>query len=182
MGPAAGESGLVELRLTELSQLFDPFDPSPFHEQDLSRRAEAYIVESAKEVHQGIPSELVVHLVKPGPTGDDEVLLRNAVHAHFARRARHLGQSLRQLLKRGVISLGIGLTFLVAFFVLGQAVMRVLGESPWSTLARESLLIGGWVAMWRPLEIFLYDWWPIMGERRLHDRLSRIPVRVVISE
>ena len=31
----------------------------------------------------------------------------------------------------------------------------------------ESLLIGGWRPMWRPLEIFLYDWWPIRAERTL---------------
>jgi len=24
-------------------------------------------------------------------------------------------------------------------------------------IARESLTIGGWVSMWRPLEVFLYD-------------------------
>jgi hypothetical protein len=46
----------------------------------------------------------------------------------------------------------------------------------------ERLLIVGWVAMWRPLEIFLCDWWPIAGERRLHDRLSRISVRVVYRD
>jgi hypothetical protein len=33
--------------------------------------------------------------------------------------------------------------------------------------------------MWRPLEIFLYDWWPILGQQRLYDRLSRIAVRIV---
>ena len=33
-------------------------------------------------------------------------------------------------------------------------------------IARESLTIGGWVAMWRPMEIFLYSWWPILRERR----------------
>ena len=27
-------------------------------------------------------------------------------------------------------------------------------------LIKESLIISGWVALWRPLEIFLYDWWP----------------------
>jgi hypothetical protein len=55
----------------------------------------------------------------------------------------------------------------------------MMGASGLGILFRESLLIVGWVAMWRPLEIFLYDWWPIAGERRLHDRLSRITVRVV---
>ena len=47
-----------------------------------------------------------------------------------------------------------------------------------SQVLTESLLIGGWVAMWRPLEIFLYDWWPIRAEARLLDRLSAMPVRV----
>ena len=40
------------------------------------------------------------------------------------------------------------------------------------------LLIGGWVAMWRPMEIFLYDWWPIRADAMLADRLSVMPVRI----
>ena len=56
-----------------------------------------------------------------------------------------------------------------------------MGEGQWPTLLRESLLIGGWVAMWKPLEIFLYDWWPILGERRIQDRLSRIKTRIVCA-
>jgi hypothetical protein len=46
---------------------------------------------------------------------------------------------------------------------------------------RESLLIGGWVAMWRPLEVFLYDWWPIRAEARLYDRLAAMPVRLTYA-
>jgi hypothetical protein len=42
-------------------------------------------------------------------------------------------------------------------------------------------VIGGWVAMWRPLEIFLYDWWPIVAERKLFDRLSTMPVRITFT-
>ena len=45
-------------------------------------------------------------------------------------------------------------------------------------MLRESLLSGGWVAMWRPVEIFLYDWWPIRAEARLFDRLAAMPVRI----
>jgi len=33
--------------------------------------------------------------------------------------------------------------------------------------------------MWRPMELFLYDWWPIRAEARLADRLTAMPVRVV---
>ena len=40
-------------------------------------------------------------------------------------------------------------------------------------------LIGGWVAMWRPLEVFLYDWWQIRAEARLFDRLSSVSSSIV---
>ena len=40
----------------------------------------------------------------------------------------------------------------------------------------EIILIGGWVALWRPLEIFMYDWWPIRADARLFDRLAAMPV------
>ncbi|MGH9221520.1 MAG: hypothetical protein ACRD1W_19605 [Vicinamibacterales bacterium] len=63
--------------------------------------------------------------------------------------------------------------------VVGDLVESVLGETRFGGLASESLLIGGWVAMWRPLEIFLYEWWPIRAEARLFDRLSAMTVRVV---
>ena len=43
---------------------------------------------------------------------------------------------------------------------------------------RESLVIAGWVAMWRPMEVFLYDWWPIREERKLQDRLAAMPVQI----
>lgn len=55
-----------------------------------------------------------------------------------------------------------------------------LPEEP--AILRESLLIGGWVAMWRPLEVFLYDWWPIRLEARLYDRLSAMPVRIAYKD
>ena len=41
-----------------------------------------------------------------------------------------------------------------------------------------NLTIGGWVAMWRPMEIFLYSWWPIRRERQTYDRLAAMSVRI----
>jgi hypothetical protein len=46
-------------------------------------------------------------------------------------------------------------------------------EAPFKRLVEESFLILGWVANWRPLEIFLYDWWPIARRRDLYRRLSK---------
>jgi hypothetical protein len=45
---------------------------------------------------------------------------------------------------------------------------------------REGLIIAGWVAMWRPMEIFLYEWWPLLRRGRLYEKLSQM--RVVVRK
>ena len=49
----------------------------------------------------------------------------------------------------------------------------MLRDTRFAGVARESLLIGGWVAMWRPLEVFLYDWWPIRAEAKSLRSIER---------
>jgi hypothetical protein len=170
--------GAIEIRVPAAEQLFDALDPATHQEKDLSPKIDEYIVESAVDLPGRGPFALTIHLDQPRG-GDEERLVGEAVRAHFTRRARSLGRRLRRLLRRGLASLGIGLAFLIAVFLVGQLAARMIGAGGLGGLLRESLLIVGWVAMWRPLEIFLYDWWPIAGERRLHERLSRITVRVV---
>jgi len=156
-------------------------DHSLFREKDLDRNAEEYIVDSIKELPSRTPCALVIYLDQQAILPDEGNVIEEATHVHFARRAQVLRRELRQLIRRGWISLGIGLSFLVTFFIMGQLIRRILGESQWGTLLHESLLIGGWVAMWKPLEIFLYDWWPLVGEQRIRDRLSRIKVRIIYA-
>ena len=175
--PAEGVA--IEVRLRDVRQLFDALDPSPFREKDLDPNAEEYIVESAKQLPSRAPCALVVHLDRPTGLADEAGAIGDAVRVHFARRAKVLRRDLRRLFRRGFISLGIGIAFLVVIFAVVRLIGQFLGESAVAALSREGLIIVGWVAMWRPLEIFLYDWWPILGEQRVSERLSRIDVRVV---
>lgn len=172
-------NGHVELYLREIGQLFESLDPSPFREKDLDRRAEEYIVDSVRELPSKAPCELVIRLEQPANQPDEERVAGAAIRTHFARRSHFLRRDVHRLLRRGFLSFGIGLAFLGLLFATAQFTGLTRAETGFATLVRESMLILGWVAMWRPLEIFLYDWWPIVGEQRLHDRLSRINVQVV---
>ena len=49
-------------------------------------------------------------------------------------------------------------------------------------ILREGLVITGWVAMWRPLEILLYDWWPLIDERRQIRRILDAAVSIRYHE
>ena len=76
----------------------------------------------------------------------------------------------------------IALAFLGTSIALGDAVASFFRDTRFVAVIREGLLIGGWVAMWRPLEVFLYDWWPIRAEAHLFDRLSQMPVKMEYKE
>ncbi len=64
---------------------------------------------------------------------------------------------MKQLFRFGRISLVIGLSFLGAALGASQLLEKFLHPGGFVGLLRESLLIGGWAAMWRPIDVFLYD-------------------------
>jgi hypothetical protein len=172
------ESANICLHLNEAAQLFDSLDPYPFHERDLDADAEEYIVASAQELSRR-PAGILVYLDRSSGDASEARKLEQAIHEHFARKLQMASRELRNLLHRGWISLLIGLAFLGALLASSEAVAQQLTPGPLASVLSESLVIGGWVALWRPLEIFLYDWWPIVGQRRTYALLSRLPVSVV---
>ncbi|AOS43694.1 hypothetical protein Verru16b_00747 [Lacunisphaera limnophila] len=172
MKPAADNR--IEVRLRELAQLFNLMDPSPFIERDLDADAEEFIVGWAHELPHARELELVIHLTTP-PAPDRAAGTEEAVRHYFASRADVKQRELRRLLRRGRANLLIGLLFLAACFALGGLVQRWL-PAGWNEFTEMGLQIVGWVAMWRPLEIYLYDWWPLRSDERLLRRLARMKV------
>jgi hypothetical protein len=172
-GAAAHE---LQLYVGELRQLFDSLDPAPFRERDLDRKAAEYIVDSAREAPSGAPLALRVQLGREAGGEATAALLREAVHEHFGRSAAGKRRELRELFRTGRISLAIGLGFLAVAIALAEYLGELIAHEGYAWMVSESLIIGGWVALWRPMEIFLYDWWPIRAEARLFDRLASMPV------
>jgi hypothetical protein len=175
---ALSDDGVIKVHLRDVRQLFDAMDPSPFREKDLDPKAQEYITDSVHELPSRSPARLVIYLDHPTDLLDETKKIGDAVRAHFNRQSTLRWRDLRRLIRRGLISLAIGLLFLISLFALAQFVSQWMKGNMIAPLVREGLMIGGWVAMWRPLEIFLYDWWPIVGEMRMYDRLSRIAVEV----
>jgi hypothetical protein len=173
--------GRIELKLRDLGQLFDSLDPSPFRERSLDRAAEAFIVSWARDLHQHDALEIRIHLPSGRVGSEAEPLIAEALHNHFAYLADAKHREFRALMSRGRRSLVIGVAFLTVCVLLGNAVGK-LPAHELGGIVRESLLIGGWVAMWRPIEIFLYDWWAVRREQRDFERVSRAAVHIVKSE
>ncbi len=181
--PEAGDgSNTLELYLGESRQLFNSMDPAPFRKRDLDSKAADYIVDWAREVPASLPLNLIVHLGQESASADDAVMLREAMQDYFKRRAVATRKKLRRLLRIGRISLLIGVAFLGTVMVLSEAAASLFEPTAYGTLIKESLVISAWVALWHPADILLHQWWPILGEARLFDRLCAIHVRLYSAD
>ncbi len=168
------EPAELPLHLTRLEQLFDSLDPTPFRERDLDPRAEEYIVGWAREQRPGSKLTLRLHLDTDAPGAT--TLVQEAISRHFRTRAEATRRDLRELLRNGRLALAIGVAIVAAAMFAADYTSKLRYG-----ILSEGLVIGGWVAMWRPLEIFLYDWWPVRREARLYDRIAEMSVTLVAS-
>lgn len=172
-----GDHYLIEIKLSDVRQIFNSFDPAPFIEKDLDRDAEVYIVDSVREFHLSTPLKLVFHLPPSTPT-DALRSLPDAVHNYFSYRAAIANKDLRFTLRQGRISFVIALLFMCLCIIARQVVEAALPAGTLVQILEEGLLISGWVAMWRPMQIFLYDWWPIRMRRRVFEKIQQMPIEV----
>lgn len=162
----------IELRIDKIAQIFHTLDPFPFRERDLDREAEDYIVGWAGELSTDRALRIVIHLPEIEAKTRAAQELGAAFDRYFADRAHSVQREIKELFRVGRRSLGIGITVLVTCLALAHVVGGYLTSSPFGRLVEESFLLLGWVANWRPLEIFLYDWVPLARRRDLYRRLS----------
>jgi hypothetical protein len=173
-----GPTGPIAVRITSISQLFNSLDPFPFQERDLDEKAEEFIVGWARE----LPRDQAIHIQVYLPTAELEKPeckdVNTALHKYFGYRAEVTQRDLNELFRNGRRSLVIGMTVLAVGLLATQYITSELGEGSLARYFQEGLIIIAWVANWKPLDIFLYDWWPVARTRNLYRRLANANVEM----
>lgn len=172
----AQPSDAIELQVDRVALLYDPLDPFPLPSRDIAKPVETFILDWARELREA-PIRIVVRVPGPEAHAPEAMQLKFALPAYFSRSAESLTRDLRELFRVGRVSLLIGLAVLAVCSIGANAISEMFA-SPIARFASEGLIILGWVANWRPIEIFLYEWWPLVRSRRLHRRIASASVEV----
>jgi hypothetical protein len=167
---------VIDVSAGSVAQLFSGLDPAPFRHKDLDPEVDAYILSALREIGDPRHAKLVFHLPADEAACTAGQNLGAAVHNYFAYREWVARDDLRRLLRTGAVSLVIGLAFLFTCLVIRQVL--VSDEGAMSRVLDEGLLIVGWVALWKPLEVALYDWWPLWRIARRNRTLKDMSVEV----
>ena len=175
---SASSATEIAIRAGTIGYLFNSIDPSPFREKDLDAGVEEFMVGWVRELPQGTPFTIVVHLPPEEAAKPEAARIGEAFAHYFEYRAEVSMHELRELFRIGRWSLAIGIAVLIACLVGSQIATAILPNQMVARVLEESLIIVGWVANWRPIEIYLYDWLPIRRRIALFRRLAAAPLQV----
>ena len=168
----------IEVKVENVSQLFDTMDPFPFSERDLDKDAEEYIVGWARELPRHEHISIIVHVPIDELARHNSESVGVAIRRFFDYRVGVIGRDLREMFRIGRMAALIGLLALAFCLTANQVLAGRLRETTFARFLEESLVIVGWVANWKPIEIFLYDWWPLVRRRNLYRRLAQATIEL----
>ena len=168
---------LIEIELKSLMQIFNSFDPAPFHEKELDASAEVYIYNLVAEFPLKTPLELMIYLPSSETGKETGETLKEAIKNHFSYKNLLTDIELRRFLQRGRRNMAIAVVFLfLCLLIIG--LLSTIEGGLLKTMLSEGLTIIGWVAMWEPVNVFLYGWWPLVQKKNIYNKILGMDVRV----
>lgn len=171
----------IDIRLNSPRQLFDLRDPAPFRERDLDPGAVEHFLASVREIPLRQPVRINLFILPDSANTLEKAVIADAIRAHFEHEREIVDRAIALNFRRGRYLLVLGVLVLGTFLTVSKVMegWQALGFA--REIISEGLVIMGWVAMWRPAEVLLYDWWPLYEERRWIDKLLQADLDIDIA-
>jgi hypothetical protein len=110
-------------------------------------------------------------------TPDAEARLREALTRYCQYHIRQNRQDLISLRWQGVKALQNGIIFLGICLLLSTLFENAEILPEWlRRFGGEGFLIAGWVSLWHPIEILLYEWWPFSRQIRIYANIMQMDI------
>lgn len=154
-------AAIIDVRVPTVDRLFDNRDPAPFRNRDLDPGLVEYLVGAAHDLAR--VDELRLTLSVDEPCVPNEI--ENGVRSHFEYELERGARRRREQVRTGWIALAVAAIAVLGLIGLAELVTRAMPGTLGSGI-KEALVISGWVLMWRPVELLIYDGIPWRRERR----------------
>ena len=171
-----GAKSCIDIQLTTAHQLFNGRDPAPFRERDIDDDAVEHILSAMQDLPRQADVKIALWITEAIPSVPASTIT-DALQAHFRYEVERFNRRIRDHVVQGQLSLLLGIAVLVVFLTCAE-LTRNMTDGHLRQVLREGLIIMGWVAMWRPLDALLYDWWPLVRQRRRCERVLAAEIAV----
>ncbi|HTY15663.1 MAG TPA: hypothetical protein VMC42_08155 [Methanoregulaceae archaeon] len=171
---------VVELSFKRVNQFFDPDDPSPIGQRDLSPEAEDAVIYAIIDREPHKPVEYIIRFPVSEVTKEVETDLPLAFRTYFRYRCEKAKRNLRILRKRIKYGLITGLSISAFLILIGLYALSWHTQDIWGEITIGAIIIFCWVALWDPIDIFLHQY--IMNKGTIRIAVKRVITSKVTVE
>lgn len=170
----------VALRLARLEELLVPPEPDPLAGRFEERSGVERILDTLRSQNTGRLDAIEATLVlDEQPTPDVRHTVDTALAALWRHQDGRLGEQLVTIRRDGLRALGKGILFMLVCMAISAIGGRITALPDLVRgLVSEGFIIAGWVALWHPMELLLYEWWPVARDRRLYRLVAAMTYTV----
>nr|WP_310524616.1 hypothetical protein [Polymorphobacter sp.] len=171
----AAETNRLKLHLADPALFFHAPEIDPLAGSHLGLSGFETILRELKQRRFAKSQTCHIELHIPAATlaTDTEARLNAALADHVTALTTDEHHQLRLLAKERLRAWQVGGLFLAVCLILAVAIDQLRWSGSFiAHLMSETLVIAGWVGLWRPLELTLYEWWPSRFRLRILEQLA----------
>lgn len=173
----------ITLKLDRIKHLFQEPEFDPFvAQQDYSSGLDQ-IINELKPTSLSCKVRTTILLPEEGLADNLEQLTTEALQRYCTAKIEHITQDLASLRGQGIRALQRGLLFL-ALCLLLSSLFDGLENFPGliRRFLSEGFLIAGWVSLWHPIELLLYEWGPYWRQKRIYKLIQDMELKVTAKK
>lgn len=168
------DSQKLELHLARLEELLVAPEVSPLDGRFEDRSGVERLLDRLRaQSTRRLPALQARLLLDEMPDSETKRRLDAALGAMASYQDERHDEQLTTIRKDGIRALGKGLLFMLACMVISAvAGQTTILPDLFRNLVSEGFVIAGWVALWHPMELLLYEWWPVSRDRKLYRLIA----------
>lgn len=170
---SAAPAGPIAIALSDPAEMIETRAVSPFRDGDLLRQEAAdYLLRRTRMLPRGAPVRIAIALPAEAAASPEAARIGPAIAAHFAALARTEDKAMADHMADAWRAALIGLVVFGLCLAVAWRLYDRLDGYGFARIVRESFVILGWVAMWKPVEMLVHERLPIARRRRLYRRIA----------
>ena len=175
------DTNTIKIDLNSLEELFgqpsaDPFDPASRYISGIDEivgQLKLFSVRRRREKH--------ILITLPQQLSDAALQEKTwaALHRYCDARVEQSQRDLENVKRKGPRALAYSMVIITIGLTLSGLLLNsgILSET-FRTLLSSGMTIFAWVALWEPAGIYLYEWIPLAGDKRLYQLLKKLELSV----
>lgn len=177
----SGDKSLIEVRVKNAQQLFDVRDPAPFRERDLDDDFVEYISTSVEEIGYNSNLKIVINISEKESDSIEKIVIQEAIRAYLDYQIELKRLHLSKLFRTVRLFLFFGLISLFTCLFVARTIEKKFDPDSFFYVTREGFVILGWVAIWKPFELVLFDWYPVFDKIKFLKKLRDCEIDILYT-